>query len=118
MPGGDRTGPSGRGPLTGRRMGSCTGYPASNFMTFGQGYGRGRGMGFGRGFSRGMGFGRFFGWRPRGYRGFWDSPSQSFTQEDEVIYLENQAKEVEEELSNIKSRLDELKKAKEKPGEK
>ena len=37
MPGGDGTGPMGRGPLTGRGMGSC---------------GRGLGRGFGRGYGR------------------------------------------------------------------
>ena len=59
MPGGDRTGPSGEGPMTGRRMGYCKGNAHSNFMyrqsNRGRGYGRafrgthyrGRGLGFG-----------------------------------------------------------------------
>lgn len=72
MPGLNRTGPSGQGPMTGRRMGRCTNYSAnlrtneSNtpdasetqpdiFQGRGMGWGRGRGL---RG--RGMGFGGRF----------------------------------------------------------
>jgi hypothetical protein len=68
MPGYDRTGPEGAGPLTGRQMGRCTGYGAKQRKAFqpenphedsdniqepGYGFGRG-GRGFGWG--RGMGF--------------------------------------------------------------
>ena len=42
MPGGDRTGPSGQGSLTGRRMGYCVGEDRSSYM-FNSGYGYGRG---------------------------------------------------------------------------
>ena len=118
MPRGDRTGPWGMGPLTGRRMGFCAGFSAPGFMSYGPGYGMGRGMGAGRGFGRGLGFGRGRGWRYGGYGGFWEYPPQSFTQEDEVAYLENQAKEIKEELNQIKTRLDELKKAEKRSGEK
>lgn len=52
MPGRDRTGPAGSGPMTGRGMGIC----ASNIQI---GFGRG----CGRGFARGMGMGRGFGFR-------------------------------------------------------
>ncbi|MBN2258006.1 MAG: DUF5320 domain-containing protein [Anaerolineaceae bacterium] len=45
MPGMDRTGPLGTGPI-GRGMGPCGG---------GQAFGRGRGRGFGRGFGLGLG---------------------------------------------------------------
>lgn len=72
MPGGDRTGPLGFGPMTGRAAGYCAGYPFAGFMNpfYGRGFargwsgyplagltpnlfGRGRGMGFGRGGGRG-----------------------------------------------------------------
>jgi len=52
MPGGDRTGPWGRGPMTGRRAGYCAGFsvpgyanpiPGSGGMGCGRGWGRGRG---------------------------------------------------------------------------
>ncbi|RPJ51452.1 MAG: hypothetical protein EHM23_34105, partial [Acidobacteria bacterium] len=48
MPGGDRTGPLGLGPMTGRAAGYCAGYRAGGFMNFipGHGFfGRGRGRG-------------------------------------------------------------------------
>ena len=46
MPGGDRTGPAGMGPMTGRAAGYCAGYPVPGYVQFGGGrggWGRGRG---------------------------------------------------------------------------
>jgi len=57
MPGGDRTGPEGKGPRTGRGMGPC-----------GSGSGRGRGRGAGRGTGRGLGLGYRRGLRGGGMR--------------------------------------------------
>ena len=55
MPFGDRTGPQGLGPMTGRGAGYCGGYPAPGSMNPvpGRGFGRGRGFGGGRGFGWG-----------------------------------------------------------------
>ncbi len=71
MPGFNRTGPMGRGPMTGRGMGLCTGAANRGYgqgMGMGRGMGRGFGRGFGQGFGRGMGMGRGFGrgmgWAP------------------------------------------------------
>ena len=100
MPGEDRTGPTGMGPMTGRRMGVCSGYPDPGFMYDSPRYGRGRG------------------WRRGGYGGYWDTHSQLDTKQDEVAYLEDQAKEIKEDLSWIKTRLEELKKSKDQSGEK
>lgn len=62
MPRGDRTGPWGMGPRTGRGMGYCSGYTWPGYMVPGAGFGFGRGMGMGRGRGgRRAGFGRFFG---------------------------------------------------------
>ena len=69
MPRGDRTGPNGMGPMTGRAAGFCSGYDRPGYMNaaggrgnFGRGYGRGfgpgQGLGYGRGLGRGRGFGR------------------------------------------------------------
>jgi len=70
MPGGDRSGPAGMGPMTGRAAGFCAGYPTPGYMNpYGGRYpygGFGMGRGWGRGFGRGMGFGRGRGWG-RGY---------------------------------------------------
>jgi hypothetical protein len=69
MPLGDRTGPAGFGPMTGRAAGYCAGYPVPGYMNTipGRGlrntgyvsgfFGRGQGI-FGRGRGRGRGMGR------------------------------------------------------------
>jgi hypothetical protein len=58
MPRGDRTGPLGAGPMTGRGAGICTGAGAPGFAGGGRGRGMGFGCGGGRGLGRGFGFGR------------------------------------------------------------
>ncbi|NMC44151.1 MAG: DUF5320 domain-containing protein, partial [candidate division Zixibacteria bacterium] len=53
MPRGDRTGPAGMGPMTGRGLGYCAGFGMPGYMNpapgrgFGMGFGRGRGFGGG-----------------------------------------------------------------------
>ncbi len=59
MPRGDRTGPMGQGPVTGRGLGYCSGYESPGFA---KGFGMGRGFGRGRGFGH-YGFGRGYGYR-------------------------------------------------------
>jgi len=76
MPGGDRRGPEGQGPRTGRAAGFCAGNDEPGFMS--RGWGRGGGGGRGRG---GGGWGRrnrfratgLTGWQ-RGQRGGVDEP--------------------------------------------
>lgn len=117
MPWGDRTGPMGRGPMTGRGAGYCAGYnmPGYTNPIGGRGYGRGRGFGrgFGRGYGRGQGQGRRFGYYPD-----YDYPDpyypgpmpvyQEPAPEEEKVYLENLAKGLEKELGDIKARIKEL----------
>ena len=50
MPRGDRTGPYGEGPKTGRQMGYCVGNEHPGFINMGQN----RGRGFGRRFQGGL----------------------------------------------------------------
>lgn len=51
MPGFDKTGPTGEGPMTGRRMGVCAGQESNRMPGRGLGFRfRGRGRGFGRGY--------------------------------------------------------------------
>ena len=58
MPAGDKKGPMGDGPRTGRQLGYCSGNDAPGFER-GFGFGRGRGRISGRGGrGRGFGFGR------------------------------------------------------------
>ena len=96
MPGGDRTGPMGGGPRTGRALGYCSGYDAPGFthpapgqglgrgggfgrgLGAGRGGGRGPGTGWGRGWGRGMGWGSGWGWgRGMGWGrgGGWSAPA-------------------------------------------
>ena len=60
MPGRDKTGPAGLGPISGRGMGPCNfgevAYKRSDHKTVS---GFGRGCGRGRGFGRGLGLGIF-----------------------------------------------------------
>jgi hypothetical protein len=78
MPGGDRSGPAGMGPMTGRAAGYCAGNPVPGYMNAGapvnpaaRGYfgaaGRGMGMAWGRGFGGGHAGGMGMAWR-RGWR--------------------------------------------------
>ncbi|MFC2169598.1 DUF5320 domain-containing protein [Acidobacteriota bacterium] len=114
MPRGDRTGPMGSGPMTGRGMGYCAG-------SAGPGIGFGRGFGFGRGLSRGSGLGRGRRWQQAGFSPFLGDPYpqatpystfQPFTEEQGMDALEEQSKILEGELNQLKKRLSELKKQK------
>ena len=67
MPRGDRTGPLGMGPMTGRAMGYCAGNTGPRFVF-------GRGVGFGGGFGRQFSFGRGRGWQRAGFGRFWGYP--------------------------------------------
>ena len=68
MPGGDRTGPAGMGPMTGRAAGFCAGYSVPGYANpiggRGLGSGGGRGFGFGRGLGLGFRGGRGWGVAP------------------------------------------------------
>jgi hypothetical protein len=65
---GNRTGPAGFGPMTGRGAGHCAGYAMPGFINPRiMGIGRGRGNGWGRGIGQGRGA-RL---RGRGF-GFWN----------------------------------------------
>lgn len=100
MPRGDRTGPMGAGPMTGRRMGYCAGYDAPGYVNagYGRGYGRGLGRGCRRGF--GIGYGRGFGWRAM----FYDAPSK----EELKGYINEEIKFLKGQLDSLEKRLKEL----------
>jgi hypothetical protein len=124
MPGGDRTGPRGAGPMTGRAAGCCAGYPVPGYMNPGRGYGRGFGRGWGRGYGRGWGRGFGRGWyaypppvivQPV-YPQVYPPVTQQQSAQQEVASLENYQKELvaekvdlEKEMDDIKARIEELK---------
>ncbi len=125
MPAGDRTGPLGAGPRTGRAWGHCSGYAHPGYMASGPGMGFGRGLG--RGYGRGLGMGR--GRRLR-HSGFWGQPfppAEAFgfpagagavpPVEEEVV-LADEAKFLEAELARVKERLDDLTKGRQDTKEK
>lgn len=129
MPAGDRTGPWGAGPRTGRGLGYCSGYGLPGYMypapNMGLGRGYGRGLGLGRGYGRGLGLGRGRRFRsPVGW-GYWGHPypqaapfgypvaAGANPPVDEEAALSDEAAYLESELARIKERLGELKKAKE-----
>ncbi len=113
MPGGDRTGPAGMGPMTGRAAGYCAGYEAAGYMhpVSGRGFwGWGRGGGFGRGRGGGRGWqGAMLGWpaygAPFAYPGPYD-PAMTQVQERDV--LKGQAEYFEGALREIRERIEEL----------
>lgn len=94
MPRGDRTGPAGQGPMTGRRMGYCAGFNMPGFMN--SEFVRG----FGKGFGRRFGFGRFF--QPI-------VQTQTITEEEEKEILQEELKALKRETDEIQKRLKELK---------
>ena len=108
MPGGDKTGPQGYGPRTGRGLGYCSGNDHPGYATtpYGRGFGffRRRGRGFGRG------------------RGFWyhgpnlpvypsQNPQETYpkpSKDEEKIYLQQSIQNLEQELNALRDRLAQL----------
>ncbi len=112
MPRGDRTGPDGYGPMTGRALGHCAGYASPGF-TKGRGMGRGQGRGFGRGFGRGSRGRRFFSRRAVPmpapiYDDPYYEPRYEYSRDDELEDLKQYAEDLKKELENIESRVKEL----------
>ena len=90
MPGGDGTGPMGRGPMTGRGLGPC-------------GRGLGRGSGFGRGFGRRWAFAPAAPMYPA------MQPTMQPTKEQELQMLEDEQNAIKEELEAVQKRITQLK---------
>lgn len=87
MPGMDRTGPRGQGPMTGRGLGPCGGGTRQGF---------GRGMGRDRGFGRGL------------------APAQSapveLSKEEKLKILEADKTDIEAELKEVDKLIEETNK--------
>lgn len=120
MPGGDRSGPEGLGPMTGRGAGLCAGFAVGGYANQAFRFGFGRGLGGGRNF-RGGGFGR-------GRRGRWSWPDAYRTPDRRVLgsfsenvpvqapahresnkqLLENQLEALQSQMASIQAQLAEL----------
>jgi len=102
MPGFDRTGPRGLGPMTGGGRGFCNPYMGGMRAPF-------MGRGFGRGFGMGRGMGRWWMGRMFFPAGTGMPPFGSpMTQEQEREFLRSQAQALKEELNRIDNRVSEL----------
>ena len=118
MPGGDRTGPMGMGPMTGRAAGYCAGFSVPGYVNPVPGRGRGFGRGLGRGLGRGRGWGRSFGFRGAAYahgNPYYGDPYLAAPYygpepdpQQEAQMLKEQAKAMQGEISAINERIKEL----------
>jgi len=122
MPWGDRTGPMGMGPMTGRGMGYCAGFAGPGAARPGPGGalrgwgGGGGGRGFrNRAYAPGWGpwQGRGPGWGGRGAGrwGGYGAPwgyGADLAGDQEVAFLRNEAQRIEAMLASINRRLEEL----------
>lgn len=127
MPFGDRSGPRGSGPETGKRAGYCSGFgiPGSNNSVSGGslfGFGRGSRIGCNKGFGRGRGWRNCF--RVTGLtgrvRGGTGCPSQGvkaytnatgYSGGDEESMLKDQAEVLRKKIDDIQHRIGMLEKA-------
>ncbi len=133
MPRGDRTGPAGLGPMTGRGAGFCAGYSVPGYLNPipGRGF-LGRGF-YGQGFW-GRGGGR--GWRNRFYatglpgwamapypffsgQAYPSDPEINTNKEDAgfLKFLKDQAELLKRELENVQSRINDMEKEQTQSGE-
>ncbi len=109
MPSGDRRGPMGQGPMTGRALGFCNGYDTPGYT---KGFGGGGGRGFRFGGGRGRGGGRGFGWGwGRDFYGAtpeYHGQSYSLSKKDELNMLKSEAENLREHQKEIEKRISEL----------
>ena len=111
MPRGDRTGPMGVGPMTGRRAGFCAGYAVPGYANAAPGVRGGVGYGLG-GFGRGWRH-RFFatgqpGWAR--YDAGWPMPpvAPQPTREQEVAWLKAHVENLRSALDQANARIQQL----------
>jgi hypothetical protein len=110
MPKGDRTGPNANGPMTGRRLGFCTGNDRPGFEMMPGGFARSHGRGYGRAYGRGYGLGREMGYRYGQEYGRY--PDEVVPEVSQETLLENEARILKEQLASVEKQLSELKNGK------
>jgi hypothetical protein len=116
MPAGDGTGPAGRGPLTGRGVGYCTGGRPADLANPGPGRNFAMGRGRGRGWRHQYYATGRPAWARYGFGGFWEAPQNPAfapypvrqSKEQEASSLKAQAEWLKEELGAITKQIDEL----------
>ena len=108
MPRGDKTGPEGLGPMTGRAAGYCAGYAVPGVANPVAGRGTGFGMGRGLGLGRGLGFRGGRGRRAMTYgsaEAVVNRPADSVTAQQELSVLNEQLRHLESALADIRERV-------------
>jgi len=111
MPRGDRTGPAGMGPMTGRAAGYCAGYDMPGYAN--PVPGRGYGLGWGGGWGRGYRWRNWYyatglpGWARFGYAPAY-APYAPPSKEQEAEMLKQQADWLKEQLDAVSKRIAEL----------
>jgi len=125
MPRGDKTGPLGAGPMTGRGAGYCAGFDQpgfanGDFIPMGRAWecGGGRGGGRGRGYRNRAFWNVAPAWGPGcfggGPYGPVAGPAPSVPADaSELDYLKRQSKHLEQSLRRVQARLEELEKGSE-----
>ena len=105
MPGFDRTGPMGIGPMTGGRRGLCNPAAARSARAFIGGYSYFAGSGFRRGFKGGFGRSRKYGWYPPVA-----GPAYAVDTAGELETLRNEADYLKSHLDSVNKRIGEIEK--------
>ncbi|MBN1179760.1 MAG: DUF5320 domain-containing protein [Anaerolineae bacterium] len=106
MPRGDRTGPMGMGPMTGRRAGYCAGYDAPGYAA--APFGRGFGGGWQRGWRHQYYATGMPGWARAGYGPAWGAPAYAYAappKDQEIEFLKVQAERLQQEMDAINQRI-------------
>ena len=107
MPGYDRTGPMGAGPMTGGARGRCNSATVGTIPAYTGGYGLGlrRGFrgGYGPGTGRRRGFDRGYGWYPPAA-----VPAYSMDVAGEMDMLKAEADDMQKSLNAINKRIEAL----------
>jgi len=106
MPYGDRTGPAGMGPMTGRGMGFCAGYPHPGCAHPGSGY-WGQGFG-GRGWRHWYYATNLPGWMRTNWGAGSPYPPAGWSKDQEVQILKTQAEAMRNTLEEIEKRISDL----------
>ena len=119
MPAGDRTGPMGLGPMTGRGLGYFAGFATPGYMNMmpGRGWGFGRGWGRGRGWRHGYYAMGMLGPGPMGMPYANVAPSyQAPSPQQQADALKAHVEQLEQSLAQIRNRIAELEAAESKEG--
>jgi len=108
MPRGDKRGPMGQGPMTGRATGYCVGNDVPGYMEDRPGLGLARGFRGGRNAGMGRGLGRGMGRQMSMPNAAPHEGNLAPTKDEERNYLSKQAERLKRTLNEVEQRINEL----------